>query len=147
MAMKYDPVMCMMVNDSAKTNDAGGFAPGSKAKIVVENEGSSYESFTVEYGGSPLKRGFKTREAAEKYAKKQGLTVDFKTIDKAIKNCDDLNSDKEKALEEYKEAKKEYEKVSANAKSLEEFKALSNTPEFRKFMEKKNVCMKLGCRI
>ena len=79
--MKYDPIMCMMVHDSVKTKDAGGFAPGSKAKIVVEKEGSSYESFTVEYGGSPLKRGFKTREAAKKYAEKQGLIVDCKTAD------------------------------------------------------------------
>nr|DAH53423.1 MAG TPA: Putative oxidoreductase [Caudoviricetes sp.] len=85
--MHYDPILCMMVPDKVK--DAGGFAPGSKAKIVTENEGSPYESFTVEYGGSPLKRGFKTREAAERYAKKQGLTVDSgKALDKAIRNCD-----------------------------------------------------------
>ena len=84
--MHYDPIMCMVVPDKPK--DAGGFAPGSKAKIITENEGSPYESFTVEYGGNPLKRGFKSREAAVKYAKNQGLTVDEKAIDKAIRNCD-----------------------------------------------------------
>ena len=222
--MHYDPILCMIVPDKAK--DAGGFAPGSKAKIVTENEGSPYESFTVEYGGSPLKRGFKTREAAERYAKKQGLTVDSKkaldkairtmdanknegfkihkaeirgdklyitytdllygekgtmgftkneakgflkdpwntwegntksvmmkfikdskTVDKAIRVMDDLRSDKEKALEEYKKAKKAYEKAAENAKTLEEFKALGNTKEFKEFMDKKRICMKLGCRI
>ena len=135
-------------NDSdVKMKDAGGFAQGSKAKIVTENAGTQYESFTVEYGGNPLKRGFKSREAAVKYAKNQGLTVDEKTIDKAIRNCDDLKSDKEKALEEYKEAKSDYERVAAKAKNLEEMKALGNTPEFKKFVEKKRVCMQLGCRI
>ena len=89
--MHYDPIMCMIVPDKGtKTKDAGGFAPGSKAKIVTENAGSPYESFTVEYGGSPLKRGFKTREAAERYAKKQGLTVDSgKALDKAIRIIDE----------------------------------------------------------
>ena len=86
--MKYDPIMCMNFPDSVSMKDAGGFAQGSKAKIVTENAGTQYESFTVEYGGNPLKRGFKSREAAEKYAKNQGLIVDEKTIDKAIRNCD-----------------------------------------------------------
>ena len=70
-----------------------------------------------------------------------------KTMDKAIKACDDLKSDKEKALAEYKLAKADYEKVAAKAKSLAEMKALANTPEFKKFAEKKRVCMQLGCRI
>ncbi len=71
----------------------------------------------------------------------------MKAIDKAIKMLDDLNSDKEKALEEYKRAKKAYEKAAENAKTLSEFKALGNTKEFREFMNKKRICMKLGCRI
>lgn len=106
--MHYDPIMCMMVEDKVK--DAGGFAPGSKAKIVTENEGSPYESFTVEYGGSPLKRGFKTREAAERYAKKQGLTVDSKkALDKAIRAMDVKTKDANKYKDEVFiiEAKKE----------------------------------------
>ena len=78
---------------------------------------------------------------------KDAKTSDSKTIDKAIRNCDDLKSDKEKALEEYKEAKADYEKVAGKAKTLEEMKALRNTPEFRKFAEKKKICMQLGCRI
>lgn len=74
--------------------------------------------------------------------------MDFKkTMDKAIKACDDLKSDKEKALEEYKLAKADYEKVAAKVKNLAEMKALANTPEFKKFAEKKRVCMQLGCRI
>lgn len=74
--------------------------------------------------------------------------MDFKkTMDKAIKACDDLKSDKEKALEEYKLAKEEYQKIASKAKNLAEMKALGNTPEFKKFEEKKRVCMQLGCRI
>ncbi len=90
--MKYDPIMCMMVDDTVKMKDSN-------------------------------------------------------TIDKAIKSCDDLKSDKEKALEEYKKAKEEYQNVASKAKNLEEMKALANTPEFKKFAEKKRVCMQLGCRI
>nr|UVX48772.1 MAG: hypothetical protein [Bacteriophage sp.] len=70
-----------------------------------------------------------------------------KTMDKAIKACDDLKSDKEKALEEYKKAKEEYQNVASKAKNLAEMKALANTPEFKNFAEKKRVCMQLGCRI
>lgn len=74
--------------------------------------------------------------------------MDFKkTMDKAIKACDDLKNDKEKALEEYKLAKQEYQKIASKAKNLAEMKALGNTPEFKKFAEKKRVCMQLGCRI
>lgn len=74
--------------------------------------------------------------------------MDFKKImDKAIKACDDLNSDKEKALEEYKKAKEEYQNIASKAKNLAEMKALANKPEFKKFVEKKRVCMQLGCRI
>lgn len=70
-----------------------------------------------------------------------------KTMDKAIKACDDLKSDKEKALEEYKKAKEEYQNIASKVKNLAEMKALANTPEFKKFAEKKRVCMQLGCRI
>lgn len=70
-----------------------------------------------------------------------------KTMDKAIKACDDLKSDKEKALEEYKKAKEEYQNVASKAKNLAEMKALANTPEFKNFAEKKRVCMQFGCRI
>ena len=74
--------------------------------------------------------------------------MDFKkTMDKAIKACDDLKSDKEKALAEYKLTKADYEKVAAKAQNLVEMKALVNTPEFKKFAEKKRVCMQLGCRL
>lgn len=70
-----------------------------------------------------------------------------KTMNKAIKVYDDLKSDKEKALEEYKKAKEEYQNIASKAKNLAEMKALANTPEFKKFAEKKRVCMQLGCRI
>lgn len=70
-----------------------------------------------------------------------------KTIDKAIRACDDLKIDKEKAISEYKKAKADYEKVSKNAKTLAEFKALANTQEFKAFKETERVCKLLGCAI
>lgn len=73
--------------------------------------------------------------------------MDFKkTMDKAIKACDDLKSDKEKALEEYKKAKKEWEKKSEGA-TLREFRALQHSEEYLNFVKAKNLCMHLGCRI
>ena len=92
--MKYDPIMCMMVNDSVKTKDS----------------------------------------------------KETKTIDKAIKSCDDLNSDKEKALEEYKEAEKKWRKITEGA-TLREFRQLQHSQEYLDFVKAKNKCMHLGCRI
>ena len=127
--MKYDSILCMMVDDTVKTRDAGGFAPGSKAKITVENEGTQYETYAVEYGGRPLKRGFKTREAAKNYAKSQGLTTDS-AIDEVIKACDFPNEDnslsdivknaKEMLLKELKssDAGRGYDQLKREAKGL-----------------------------
>ena len=149
--MKYDPIMCMNVPDGVRTKDE---EYKMKVTSYVINKGQSGEYYGLKNKETnqvlySAPNNWKSREGAKRWAEKKGMIYveDSNTIDKAIRNCDDLKSDKEKALEEYKEAKKEYEKVSSNAKSLAEFKALSNTPEFRKFMEKKNVCMKLGCRI
>lgn len=121
--MRYDPIMCMTVNDSVKTNDAGGFAPGSKAKITVENERTQYETYAVEYDGQPLKRGFKTREAAKNYAKSQGLTTDS-AIDKAIRSCD---------AEDPKMILKQKEKVIEDLKKM-----AKKRDELKKMMEKLN---------
>lgn len=146
MAMKYDPIMCMMVNDSVKSND--NKTVDSSFNVVYKSSTGTMQALVMAANEKEAEQKVRSREGS-KFVSLIGVKKmsDSNTLDRAIRNCDDLKSDKEKALEEYKEAKKEYEKVSANAKSLEEFKALSNTPEFRKFMEKKNVCMKLGCRI
>ena len=146
MAMKYDPVMCMMVNDSVKSNDKK--TVDASFNVVYKSSAGTMQALVMAANEKEAEQKVRSREGS-KFVSLIGVKKmsDSNTLDRAIRNCDDLKSDKEKALEEYKEAKKEYEKVSVNAKSLAEFKALSNTPEFRKFMEKKNVCMKLGCRI
>ena len=146
MAMKYDPIMCMMVNDSVKSND--NKTVDSSFNVVYKSSTGTMQALVMAANEKEAEQKVRSCEGS-KFVSLIGVKKmsDSNTLDRAIRNCDDLKSDKEKALEEYKEAKKEYEKVSANAKSLEEFKSLINTPEFIKFMEKKNVCMKLGCRI
>lgn len=149
--MKYDPIMCMMVDDSVKTKDE---EYKMKVTSYVINKGQSGEYYGLKNKETnqvlySAPNNWKSREGAKRWAEKKGMIYveDSNTIDKAIKSCDDLKSDKEKALEEYKKAKEEYQNVASKAKNLEEMKALANTPEFKKFEEKKRVCMQLGCRI
>ena len=149
--MRYDPIMCMMVDDTVKTKDA---EYKMKVTSYVINKGQSGEYYGLKNKETnqvlySAPNNWKSREGAKRWAEKKGMIYveDSNTLDKAIRNCDDLKSDKEKALEEYKKAKEEYQNVASKAKSLEEMKALANTPEFKKFAEKKRVCMQLGCRI
>ena len=149
--MKYDPIICMMVDDSVKTKDE---EYKMKVTSYVINKGQSGEYYGLKNKETnqvlySAPNNWKSREGAKRWAEKKGMIYveDSNTIDKAIKSCDDLKSDKEKALEEYKKAKEEYQNVASKAKNLEEMKALANTPEFKKFAEKKRVCMQLGCRI
>lgn len=149
--MIYDPILCMNVPDRNKAKD-----DGLKVTSYVINKGQSGEYYGLKNKETnqvlySAPNNWKSREGAKRWAEKKGMIYvedsDAKSLDKAIKSCDDLKSDKEKALEEYKEAKYDYERVAAKAKNLEEMKALGNTPEFKKFVEKKRVCMQLGCRI
>ena len=149
--MKYDPIICMMVDDSVKTKDE---EYKMKVTSYVINKGQSGEYYGLKNKETnqvlySAPNNWKSREGAKRWAEKKGMIYveDSNTIDKAIKSCDDLKSDKEKALEEYKKAKEEYQNVASKAKNLAEMKALANTPEFKKFAEKKRVCMQLGCRI
>ena len=149
--MKYDPIMCMMVDDTVRTKDE---EYKMKVTSYVINKGQSGEYYGLKNKETnqvlySAPNNWKSREGAKRWAEKKGMIYveDSNTIDKAIKSCDDLKSDKEKALEEYKKAKEEYQNVASKAKNLEEMKALANTPEFKKFAEKKRVCMQLGCRI
>lgn len=87
--MKYDPIMCMMVDDSVKTKDAmfvqlkfgSGRTEGAK---LEENEYREYaEALLKKYGEKRVTLS------------KQGKVIvtytnpnDSKTIDKAIRSCD-----------------------------------------------------------
>ena len=88
--MKYDPIMCMMVDDSVKTEDAmfvqlkfgSGRTEGAK---LEENEYREYaEALLKKYGEKRVTLS------------KQGKVIvtytnpnDSKTIDKAIRSCDE----------------------------------------------------------
>lgn len=145
--MKYDSVLCMNVPESKKARDA------ESAKLEeLYNAAKEFERGLKVLKSRGSAAGYveamqrKYDEAKKKYRAAGGTkSFDTKTIDKAIRACDDLKSDKEKALAEYKKAKADYEKVSENAKTLAEFKALSNTQEFKAFKEAERVCKLLGC--
>lgn len=91
--MKYDPIMCMMVDDSVKTKDANTlyetFAHGrskhagvlemnGKVKVVIWNEGDNPRTGKVTVIGedTPANRN------------KAKSMLDSNTIDHAIRSCD-----------------------------------------------------------
>lgn len=156
--MKYDPIVCMNVPESKKASDRDPLSyEALKSDIAALKKGVSYitkESIRSRVVSSFTHRtpasGGLTKEQYNELLNELDKAVkgkDAKTIDKAIRACDDLKSDKEKALAEYKKAKADYENVSKNAKTLAEFKALSNTQEFKAFKEAERVCKLLGCVI
>lgn len=93
--MKYDPIMCMMVDDSVKTEDANTlyetFAHGrskhagvlemnGKVKVVVWNEGDNPRTGKVTVIGedTPANR-----------SKAKSMLDSASTLDKAIRSCDE----------------------------------------------------------
>lgn len=142
----YDPILCMNVPDTVKSKDTR--AIDTSFNVVYKSNSGTMQALVMAANEKEAEQKVRSREGS-KFVSLIGVKKmsDSKIIDKAIRNCDDLKSDKEKALEEYKEAKADYGKVAGKAKTLEEMKALRNTPEFRKFAEKKKICMQLGCRI
>ena len=84
--MKYDPIMCMMVDDSVKTKDAvSNVKVGSKYKI----NGKEYKVIRVNISQnivSLLSDNFDRLDMKfDEFIKKAN---DNKTIDKAIRSCD-----------------------------------------------------------
>lgn len=85
MAMKYDPIMCMMVPDSVKTKDA---VPNGWKVTLEKNRNKQYV-----YSKAMTARGAEL-EAKKEYPDATVLNVerynvsDKKTIDKAITTCD-----------------------------------------------------------
>lgn len=82
--MKYDPIMCMMVDDSVKTED------------------SSYSDFKEVYNilAEALRNSANTDKMVQLISKAQGKvlelaakTKDSKTIDHAIRSCDSREDD------------------------------------------------------
>lgn len=87
MAMKYDPIMCMMVNDSVKSKDSK--ANDASFNVVYKSVSGTMQALVM--AGSE-------KEAEEKVRNREGTKFisligvkkmsDERTIDKAIRNCD-----------------------------------------------------------
>ena len=91
--MKYDPIMCMMVDDSVKTKDGIGDIinyKGSKLERVTPKDVVIYKN------GKRIDLAFKYpksfKEAKERIDKGE-FDSDKKTIDKAITTCDKTEFD------------------------------------------------------
>ena len=89
--MKYDPILCMMVDDSVKTKDAKSYGkyklPNGEIVEVIDRK-NVHGADTIVYKNS---RGvhFATVDWFMSNAKKVRDSVkDSKTIDKAIRSCD-----------------------------------------------------------
>lgn len=90
--MKYDPIMCMMVDDSVKTKDA---EYKMKVTSYVINKGQSGEYYGLKNKETnqvlySAPNNWKSREGAKRWAEKKGMIYveDSNTLDKAIRNCD-----------------------------------------------------------
>lgn len=90
--MKYDPIMCMMVDDSVKTKDA---EYKMKVTSYVINKGQSGEYYGLKNKETnqvlySAPNNWKLREGAKRWAEKKGMIYveDSNTLDKAIKSCD-----------------------------------------------------------
>ena len=92
--MKYDPIMCMMVDDSVKTKDAKSYGkyklPNGEIVEVIDRK-NVHGADTIVYKNS---RGvhFATVDWFMSNAKKVRDSVkskDSKTIDHAIRSCDE----------------------------------------------------------
>ena len=96
--MKYDPIMCMMVDDSVKTEDELSLA--QKKQVVTELKGYLKKSYNFsdesEYGRAyeDLRHMFTTGSRKsisglfENTVKKTGAQDSASALDKAIKVCD-----------------------------------------------------------
>lgn len=90
--MRYDPIMCMMVDDYVKTKDA---EYKMKVTSYVINKGQSGEYYGLKNKETnqvlySAPNNWKSREGAKRWAEKKGMIYveDSNTLDKAIRNCD-----------------------------------------------------------
>lgn len=90
--MKYDPIMCMMVDDTVKTKDE---KYKMKVTSYVINKGQSGEYYGLKNKETnqvlySAPNNWKSREGAKRWAEKKGMIYveDSNTLDKAIKMCD-----------------------------------------------------------
>lgn len=86
--MKYDPIMCMMVDDSVKTKD-GLDDPEKNAGYEMKKEGQYFKV----YKNGKLIAIKSTEEEARREASRHRAANDSNIIDKAITTCDKTEFD------------------------------------------------------
>lgn len=86
--MKYDPIMCMMVDDTVKTKD-GLDDPEKNAGYEMKKEGQYFKV----YKNGKLIAMKSTEEEARREASRHRAANDSNTIDKAITTCDKTEFD------------------------------------------------------
>lgn len=84
--MRYDPIMCMMVDDSVKTKD-GLDDPEKNAGYEMKKEGQYFKV----YKNGKLIAMKSTEEEARREASRHRAANDFNTIDKAIRSADGVS--------------------------------------------------------
>lgn len=108
--MKYDPILCMMVDDSVNTKDAmfvqlrfsSGRTEGAK---LEESEYREYAEALLKKYGEKMVTLSKNGKVIATYMNRSKLFNDSKIIDEAIRSCDafvEFPSEKE-AIEYCKE--------------------------------------------
>ena len=103
--MKYDHIMCMMVDDSVKTED-GLYDPEKNAGYEMKKEGQYFKI----YKNGKLVGMKSTEEEAAREAARHRAANDSNTIDKAICRCDSTE------FSNLSEAKKEVERLKSIGK-------------------------------
>ena len=143
MAKRYDPIMCMMVDEPTKAQDAmpsdlkkAGYEVGT-----VEKYGSTY--YTLVYNGkvistSPTEANI-VEKAKKHYTNRHGKAHDSAfAIDKAISTCDAASGDAMKQIANTAKAwAKQYNQLFEKATTAEEVKKLKSQKDndYRRAMD------------
>ena len=86
--MKYDPIMCMMVNDSVKSNDKK--TVDASFNVVYKSNTGTMQALVMAESEKEAEQKVRSREGS-KFVSLIGVKKmsDSNTLDKAIKNCDE----------------------------------------------------------
>ena len=85
--MKYDPIMCMMVNDSVKSNDKK--TVDASFNVVYKSNTGTMQALVMAESEKEAEQKVRSREGS-KFVSLIGVKKmsDSNTLDKAIKMCD-----------------------------------------------------------
>lgn len=86
--MKYDPIMCMMVDDSVKSNDKK--TVDASFNVVYKSNTGTMQALVMAESEKEAEQKVRSREGS-KFVSLIGVKKmsDSNTLDKAIKNCDE----------------------------------------------------------